>query len=233
MTCGRPSRSASIAGTTPMAPSVEAMPHTTRSTGSTPIFSTALASTSEVASASEPAIASSMTWTPLSAPICSALRTASTAFSGPTHSAVTSTSSPALLLDLEGLLDGVLVELGQQPVDADAVDGVVGLELAGRRWRPGRTSHRRQCSWCMARTGPSCALGGPRLPRPGRSTSRCRLPPVTDWVTRPPAWRDVGRRPVRGGSTRSRILADDQADDRADAPVEQGVLGVLRRWLAV
>ena len=49
-----------------------------------PIFSTALASTSEVAIASEPAIASSTTWTPLSAPICSALRTASTAFSGPT-----------------------------------------------------------------------------------------------------------------------------------------------------
>ena len=43
--------------------------------------------------ASEPAIASSTTWTPLSAPICSALRTASTACSGPTQSAVTSTSS--------------------------------------------------------------------------------------------------------------------------------------------
>ena len=34
-----------------------------------------------------------------------------------------------LLLDLQRLLDGVLVELGQQAVDADAVDGVVGLEL--------------------------------------------------------------------------------------------------------
>ena len=43
--------------------------------------------------ASEPAIASSETWTPLSAPICSALRTASTAFSGPTVTAVTVTSS--------------------------------------------------------------------------------------------------------------------------------------------
>ena len=29
--------------------------------------------------------------------------------------------------DLQGLLDGVLVELGQQPVDALAVDGVVGV----------------------------------------------------------------------------------------------------------
>ena len=89
-----------MAGTTLMEASVEAMPHRTRSTlVSAPAFSIALASTSEVAMASEPAIASSTTWMPLSAPICSALRTASTAFSGPTHSAVTSTSpSPAFSL---------------------------------------------------------------------------------------------------------------------------------------
>ena len=94
VTCGRPRRSASIAGTTLIEPSVEAMPHMTRRPAGSPTFSIALASTSEVATASEPAIASSMTWTPLSAPICSALRTASTAFSGPTQSAVTSVSSP-------------------------------------------------------------------------------------------------------------------------------------------
>src|SRR5690349_17240740 len=40
-------------------------------------------------------MASSTTWTPESAPICSALRTASTAFSGPTVSAVTVMSSPS------------------------------------------------------------------------------------------------------------------------------------------
>ncbi|CAB4726077.1 unannotated protein [freshwater metagenome] len=96
VTCGRPRRSASIAGTTLMPASVEAMPHMIRSAG--PTFSIALASTSEVAMASEPAMASSMTWMPLSAPICSALRTASTAFSGPMHSAVTSVSSPAFSL---------------------------------------------------------------------------------------------------------------------------------------
>ena len=40
----------------------------------------------------------------------------------------------ALLPELQRLLDGVLVELGQQAVDADAVDGVVVLELpVGRR----------------------------------------------------------------------------------------------------
>ena len=50
VTCGRSRRSASIAGTTLIAPSVEAMPHTTRSTGvSAPAFSIALASTSDVA----------------------------------------------------------------------------------------------------------------------------------------------------------------------------------------
>ena len=129
---GSPSRSASIAGTTLIEPSVEAMPHMTRSYGAvTPAFSTALASTSEVAIASEPAIASSTTWTPWSAPICSALRTASTACSGPTHSAVTVdvVGVLGLLLDLQRLLDGVLVELGQQPVDAHAVDGLVVLEV--------------------------------------------------------------------------------------------------------
>ena len=34
-----------------------------------------------------------------------------------------------LLLDPERLLDGVLVELGQQPVDTDPVDGLVVLEV--------------------------------------------------------------------------------------------------------
>ena len=53
-TDGRLSRSASMAGTTLMPASVDAMPHMTRSAG--PIFSTALASTSEVAMASEPAM---------------------------------------------------------------------------------------------------------------------------------------------------------------------------------
>ena len=36
----------------------------------------------------------------------------------------------ALLTELQRLLDGVLVELGQQAVDTDTVDGVVVLELA-------------------------------------------------------------------------------------------------------
>ena len=80
---------------------------------------------------SEPAIASSETWTPWSAPICSALRTASTACSGPTQTAVTIDvlGVLGLLLDLQRLLDGVLVELGEQAVDADAVDGLVVLEV--------------------------------------------------------------------------------------------------------
>ena len=102
------------------------MPHITRS-GTPPVaFFTASASTSEVATASEPAIASSMTCTPLSAPICSAFLIASAALSGPTveHGDLTLARG---LDDLQRLLDGVLVELGQQPVDAHAVDGVVGL----------------------------------------------------------------------------------------------------------
>jgi hypothetical protein len=40
--------------------------------------------------------------------------------------------------ELEGLLDGVLVELGQQPVDAGAVDGVVSRSLNDRSaWASG------------------------------------------------------------------------------------------------
>ena len=77
-----------------MVASVEAMPHITTSTS--PIFLIAAASTCEVASASEPAIASSTTWMPLSAPICRAFLMASAASSGPTVSAVTSTSSPSV-----------------------------------------------------------------------------------------------------------------------------------------
>ena len=111
------------------------MPHTTRSTSPTSIFSIAAASTLEVAIASEPAIASSTTCTPLSAPICSALRIASVAFSGPTQSTVTSVLVPVgLLLDLQRLLDRVLVQLAEQSVDTDPVDGEIILEVpVGRR----------------------------------------------------------------------------------------------------
>src|SRR6266568_694049 len=92
VTAGRPSRSATIAGTTPIAPSVDSIPNTTRSCSSLP---SAVASTSEVATASEPWIASSTTCTPASAPICSAFFTASAACSGPTVSTVTSMSGPS------------------------------------------------------------------------------------------------------------------------------------------
>ena len=60
------------------------------------IFLMASASTSDVANASEPWMASSTTWTPESAPICSALRTASAASSGPTVTTVTSPSPASM-----------------------------------------------------------------------------------------------------------------------------------------
>ena len=82
-----------MAGTTLMEPSVEAMPVRTRS--APPILRIASASTSEVAGASEPWIASSLTCTPLSAPIRSALRMASAACSGPTVRTVTEDSPSA------------------------------------------------------------------------------------------------------------------------------------------
>ncbi len=92
MTWGRPSRSATMAGTTPMLPSVEAIPVRTRSK---PTCSRALARTSDVPRASEPWTASSLTSTAPSAPICSAFFRASRASSGPTVSTTTSMSSPA------------------------------------------------------------------------------------------------------------------------------------------
>ena len=58
VTAGTPSRSASNAGTTPIPASVDAIPATTRSN---PIRSTAAASTSDVANASDPCNASSLT----------------------------------------------------------------------------------------------------------------------------------------------------------------------------
>ena len=70
---------------------------------------------------------SSTTWTRLVGAHRSALRIASVACSGPTVRTVTSASPVAASRDLQRLLDGVLVELGEQPVDADPVDGVVGL----------------------------------------------------------------------------------------------------------
>ena len=99
MTAGRPRRSASIVGTTPIVPSVEAMPVTTRSTAaSLPIFLIASASTSEVATASEPWMAASFTCTPLWAPICRAFLMASAAWSGPTVRTVTSPSPASTIL---------------------------------------------------------------------------------------------------------------------------------------
>src|SRR5450432_3362717 len=84
--CGTPSRSASIAGSTPMRASVDSDPSTTRSNS---IRSIAFASTNDVASASEPCKASSTTCTDSSAPIDSALRNVSVAFAGPIVSTIT------------------------------------------------------------------------------------------------------------------------------------------------
>src|SRR4029450_437559 len=63
-----------------------------------------------------------------------------------------------LLLDLQGLLHGVLVELREQPVHADAVNGVVRLELpvgsgVGNVFHTDNNVH-----GGVAGEGPSCAL---------------------------------------------------------------------------
>jgi len=66
------------------------------------------------------------------------------------------TRSP-LLLDLQGLLDGVLVELREEPVDTGPVNGVVRLELPvgsgiGYVLNADNNVHG------VAGPGPSCAL---------------------------------------------------------------------------
>ena len=76
-----PSRSATIEGTTDISASVDDIPASTRSK---PRCSSAFASTSEVARASEPWMASSMTCTPRSPPMASALSNPSFASGGPT-----------------------------------------------------------------------------------------------------------------------------------------------------
>ena len=79
-------------GSTPMLPSVEAMPQITRSGAALRI---AAASTVLVPSASEPCTASSLMWMPAVAPIWSDRLIASAASSGPSVMATTSTSSPS------------------------------------------------------------------------------------------------------------------------------------------
>ena len=81
---------------------------------------------------SVPCSASSSTWTALSAPMDSALRSASLASSGPTVSTVISASLGALG-DLQRLLDGVLVELRQQAVHRVTVGGQVLGEVTVAR----------------------------------------------------------------------------------------------------
>src|SRR5215472_13897610 len=85
--CGTPSRSASIAPITPIRASVDSEP---RMTTSNPIRPSTAASAAEVDSASDPASASSIRCTALSAPIDRALRMDSLAFSGPMVRMVTS-----------------------------------------------------------------------------------------------------------------------------------------------
>ena len=109
--------------------------------------------------ASEPAIASSTTWTPLSAPICSALRTASTAFSGPTRERghrrprprrpSPSAAAPARRRTRRARTAARRRRRGRR---------CCRTRTAGRRWRRARTSHRRRCSWWLAWTVTSCAL---------------------------------------------------------------------------
>ena len=71
VTCGTPSRSASIAGTTPSAPSVEAMPVSTRSYSS--VRDRGGQHRARWPARHDPCRASSSTCTPASAPICSDL----------------------------------------------------------------------------------------------------------------------------------------------------------------
>ena len=85
-----PSRSAIMCGITCTRPSVDSAPASTRSGLS---VRSAAASTFEVATAQEPCRAPSRTWTALSGPICSALRIASPACSGPIVRTVTSPPS--------------------------------------------------------------------------------------------------------------------------------------------
>ncbi len=103
-------------------------------------------------------MASSITWMPESAPIWSALRTRVDALLGAHAERGHRGVVAGLLLQLEGLLHGVLVELRQQPVDADAVNGVVRLELPVGSG-VGNVLHTDNNVHGDGREGPSCALG--------------------------------------------------------------------------
>ena len=116
VSCGTPSRSATIAGTTPVRASVDSDPKITRSN---PTACSAAASAADVASASDPARPSSITCTALSAPIDSALRIDSAALRR-AHRQDRHLAA-VRLGDLQALLDRVLIELVDQPVERGPV----------------------------------------------------------------------------------------------------------------
>ena len=185
VTCGSPRRSASIAGTTLIAPSVEAMPHDDQ----VALGADLLDRLGQHQRGGERVGAGDRVVDDVDALVGAHLQRLAHRVDGllgaDAQRGDGDVVAVALLLDLQRLLDGVLVELRQQPVDTDAVDGVVGLELAVGQWRRARTSHRRQCSWQVWPAGPSCAnrcrpeatgaVDGPAHARP----ERC----ATGWAT--------------------------------------------------
>ena len=121
VSAGRPSTSATIAGTAAERPSDASLPASTRSTS--PTVPIAPASARAVPTASDPASASSVRCTAASAPIDNALRIASVARSGPIDTTVT--VAAVGLLELQGLLDRALVDLVEHRVGGVPVQGTV------------------------------------------------------------------------------------------------------------
>jgi hypothetical protein len=169
--------------------------------------------------------------------LCSDLRPASMAFSGPAQRAFTVTSSyGALLLALQRLLDAYLGAARPTPVPARG-PLCVSLDLpVGRGVRPYYPTAR-HCSWCVA-SRPSCAvLRTTSLPRYRGLVCVERLPLRSIVPGQAPRW---GYSPTPGNraeATRSSCGADGQGrmmrscrmrhDQQTTAPVPSftGVLG--------
>ena len=200
-------------------------------------------------SRSAPSSASSVISTARSAPIASALRSASIAFSGPIETTTTS-PSPVCFLQPQRLLDRVGVEVGDRELDRPVEAVRRRVDAAGRQRHRALLSRRRRSScavdssWTKRGTRPCrkstiSLVGAPGVKTSATpcffssATSSCGIVPPTRTSTSSAPWlaqqlEDARHeRHVRAGEDRDAdrvgVLLDRRLDDLLRRLVQAGV----------